>query len=230
MQESSIYLNIELLMKQHGWHKFQANQLCIWNHFSVKRQWLSSCYLRHIYLLHTLLTVNICTTWINCVAVDVNDAQAVILRMSYLAPNPGGYHLYCLNNNLHYFYGSRHQVFAINSDLYIIAAFSWYYKSTACVIFSWLILGLHPANERWRYFVTTSLIGWVQALHHHDPRCYKYLEAFISIYQIYHSKWALKNTLYSALISILIASSKLCQVIRLAPAVSLGQCDTRNSS
>ena len=26
-----------------------------------------------------------------------------------------------------------------------------------------LILGLHPANERWRYFVTTSLIGWVQA-------------------------------------------------------------------
>ena len=26
-----------------------------------------------------------------------------------------------------------------------------------------LILGLRPANERWRYFVTTSLIGWVQA-------------------------------------------------------------------
>ena len=25
-----------------------------------------------------------------------------------------------------------------------------------------LILGLHPANERRRYFVTTSLIGWVQ--------------------------------------------------------------------
>ena len=25
-----------------------------------------------------------------------------------------------------------------------------------------LILGLGPANERWRYFVTTSLIGWVQ--------------------------------------------------------------------
>ena len=28
---------------------------------------------------------------------------------------------------------------------------------------SWhLILGLRPANERRRYFVTTSLIGWVQ--------------------------------------------------------------------
>ena len=27
-----------------------------------------------------------------------------------------------------------------------------------------LILGLHPANERRRYFGTTSLIGWVQAL------------------------------------------------------------------
>ena len=25
------------------------------------------------------------------------------------------------------------------------------------------ILGLHPANERRRYFVTTSLIGWVQS-------------------------------------------------------------------
>ena len=25
-----------------------------------------------------------------------------------------------------------------------------------------LILGLHPANERRRYFVTTSLIGWAQ--------------------------------------------------------------------
>ena len=28
---------------------------------------------------------------------------------------------------------------------------------------SGLILGLRPANERRRYFVTTSLIGWVQA-------------------------------------------------------------------
>ena len=26
-----------------------------------------------------------------------------------------------------------------------------------------LIPGLRPANERQRYFVTTSLIGWVQA-------------------------------------------------------------------
>ena len=25
-----------------------------------------------------------------------------------------------------------------------------------------LIIGLRPANERWRYFVTTSLIGWAQ--------------------------------------------------------------------
>ena len=27
---------------------------------------------------------------------------------------------------------------------------------------SGLILGLCPANERWRYIVTTPLIGWVQ--------------------------------------------------------------------
>ena len=27
---------------------------------------------------------------------------------------------------------------------------------------TWMILGLRPANERRRYFVTTSLIGWAQ--------------------------------------------------------------------
>ena len=32
---------------------------------------------------------------------------------------------------------------------------------------TWLILGLHPANERCRYFVTMSLIGWVQAQNQH---------------------------------------------------------------
>ena len=35
------------------------------------------------------------------------------------------------------------------------------------VVLNWhvtgLILGVHTANERWRYFVTTSLIGWVEA-------------------------------------------------------------------
>ena len=30
-----------------------------------------------------------------------------------------------------------------------------------------LILGLHPANERLRYFVTMSLIGWLQADNQH---------------------------------------------------------------
>ena len=30
-------------------------------------------------------------------------------------------------------------------------------------MYTGLILGLHPANERRRYFVTTSLIGWTQA-------------------------------------------------------------------
>ena len=36
-------------------------------------------------------------------------------------------------------------------------------KSYGMDIISGLILGLHPANERWRYLVTTFLIGWVQA-------------------------------------------------------------------
>ena len=31
------------------------------------------------------------------------------------------------------------------------------------LIDTWLILGLRPANERRRYFVTTSLTGWAQA-------------------------------------------------------------------
>ena len=30
------------------------------------------------------------------------------------------------------------------------------------IIIAGLILGLHPANERWSYFVTMSLIGWAQ--------------------------------------------------------------------
>ena len=32
-----------------------------------------------------------------------------------------------------------------------------------------LILGLRPADERRRYFVTTSLIGWVQS--YNQPCC-----------------------------------------------------------
>ena len=39
--------------------------------------------------------------------------------------------------------------------------YTWH--SRYLVIFSGLTLGLRPANERRRYFVTTSLVGWVQA-------------------------------------------------------------------
>ena len=43
-----------------------------------------------------------------------------------------------------------------------------------------LILGLRPANERRRYFVTTSLTGWAQALnqpcdHHFQDEISKYI-------------------------------------------------------
>ena len=37
-----------------------------------------------------------------------------------------------------------------------ISLFELWYMTTG------LILGLRPANERRRYFVTTSLIGWAQ--------------------------------------------------------------------
>ena len=37
------------------------------------------------------------------------------------------------------------------------------HSQKTCEPISGLILSLRPANERWRYFVKTSLIGWVQA-------------------------------------------------------------------
>ena len=51
--------------------------------------------------------------------------------------------------------------------------FNWYdlwhsvhvhVKWQKAILHTWLIRGLRPANERRRYFVTTSLTGWVQAL------------------------------------------------------------------
>ena len=40
---------------------------------------------------------------------------------------------------------------------------AWLNKTVETNIISGLILGLHQANVRQRYFVTTSLIGWAQA-------------------------------------------------------------------
>ena len=37
-----------------------------------------------------------------------------------------------------------------------------YNETVAKDIYTGLVLGLRPANERWRYFVTTSLISWAQ--------------------------------------------------------------------
>ena len=34
---------------------------------------------------------------------------------------------------------------------------------TKCQLITGLILGLRPANETWRFFVTTSLNDWAQA-------------------------------------------------------------------
>ena len=57
--------------------------------------------------------------------------------------------------------------FITNSDIYIYTYLG-------------LILGLRPANERRRYFVTTSLIGWAQTL--------LLLIALLSLIQIYVSR------------------------------------------
>ena len=45
----------------------------------------------------------------------------------------------------------------------IILVLQWAFLNWLGSIFIRLILGLRPANERRRYFVTTFLIGWVQA-------------------------------------------------------------------
>ena len=46
-----------------------------------------------------------------------------------------------------------------------------------------LILGLHPANERWRYLKMTSLIGWVQAL---NWPCLHMIVAWYYLMKIYN--------------------------------------------
>ena len=44
-----------------------------------------------------------------------------------------------------------------------------------CMYYTGQTLGLRPANERRRYFVTTSLIGWVQALNQPSAIQYNFL-------------------------------------------------------
>ena len=46
-----------------------------------------------------------------------------------------------------------------------------------------LILGLQPANERRCYFVTTSLIGWVQTYNH---PCDTSVIIYIHTLNVYH--------------------------------------------
>ena len=44
-----------------------------------------------------------------------------------------------------------------------ILPFDLTYTTEQTLLAKIIILGLRPANERRRYFVTTSLIGWAQA-------------------------------------------------------------------
>ena len=65
-----------------------------------------------------------------------------------------GCFIYCLSSHVPVVLRSLHW----NTSCIEISSAVTYCVSTE------LILGLHPANERWRYFVMTSLIGW------HKPR------------------------------------------------------------
>ena len=68
---------------------------------------------------------------------------------------PGSYECFC------------HEGFALNEPLGICIG-TWVrseqnlYFSNIFLTISGLVLGLRPPNERRRYFVTTSLIGWAQ--------------------------------------------------------------------
>ena len=64
--------------------------------------------------------------------------------------------------------------------------------SSSCVwespsrhLLSGLILGLCPANERQRYFVTTSLIGWMQA--QNNTWDISYWSCYIYVFYIYNN-------------------------------------------
>ena len=50
----------------------------------------------------------------------------------------------------------------LRNQLCCINFWSFTYSAENKLSKSWLILGLRSANERQRYFVTTSFIGWVQ--------------------------------------------------------------------
>ena len=54
-----------------------------------------------------------------------------------------------------------------------------------------LILGLLPANERRRYFVTTSLIGWVQTENQPCNSPFMHIYTYILIYTI-NLTWPLR--------------------------------------
>ena len=69
------------------------------------------------------------------------------------------------------FFWRHHVVFVVSMDnltrpeIYSGTFYAYVIPITRCVgyLYAGLILGLRPANERRRYFVPTSLIGWVQA-------------------------------------------------------------------
>ena len=76
--------------------------------------------------------------------------------------------IYCCNFDTYVHYTIFQFITCVeNVCLFSFGFFSWVYQllsdSYDLRINTGLILGLCPANETWRYFVTTSLIGSVQA-------------------------------------------------------------------
>ena len=62
-----------------------------------------------------------------------------------------------------YLYDMTSVLYFVDLSFVWLAIYRLQWRLSSYEIYPWLILGLRPANERRCYFVTTSLIGWMQA-------------------------------------------------------------------
>ena len=73
-----------------------------------------------------------------------------------------------------------------DTPIHVFSQLSWHYKHVRHG--SEIILCMHPANERWRYNVTPSLIGWAQT--QNDPWCFEAIIKSPATGEIPHARLA----------------------------------------
>ena len=93
----------------------------------------------------------------------ISNASAMEIPQSCCLP-----HFQCINNgdttDFHFSHGACSGRASVIIKVFCVSPFPWHKLSlkSSEVAFEGPILGLHPANERHRYKVTLSLIGWTQ--------------------------------------------------------------------